>query len=66
MTLRKSQRLGLIGLDKHQTIQLDAGLITGSDLIIVVDKINQREALGSEFPLPAFEKDVSAVRIFGW
>ncbi len=49
MTLRKSQRLGLIGLDKHQTIQVDAGLITGSDLIIVMES-NQREALGSEFP----------------
>jgi len=49
MTLQVAHQLGLDGLDRHRTRQIDQDLLNHFDLIIVMEA-GQKEALSTEFP----------------
>jgi protein-tyrosine-phosphatase len=49
ITLRVARQLGLDGLDRHVSRQIDQGLLDRFDLIIVMEG-GQKEAIGCEFP----------------
>jgi len=49
-TLQVSRKLGLTGLDKHITRQVDKKLLERFDLIIVMET-GHKEAIASEFPM---------------
>ena len=49
ITLQLADELGLAGLERHRTRQIDAALLDRFDLIVLMEQ-GQKEALASEFP----------------